>query len=56
MLDLRKFEGTLLWGGGALEKSPNIVNWKLVCADKEEGGLGIHSLVLLNKALLEMWG
>ena len=33
---------------------PHLVNWKVCYADKE-GGLGIRSLVALNKALLGKW-
>ena len=41
-------------GGGALEKKPHLVNWSLVCANKE-GGLGICRLMALDKALLGKW-
>ena len=33
---------------------PHLVNWKVCYVDKE-GGLGIRSLVALNKALLGKW-
>ena len=41
-----------MWGGGALEKKPHLVNWSAVCNDMRQGGLGIHNPVALNKALL----
>ena len=44
-----------LWGGGALEKKMQLVNWSAVCVDMRQGDLGIHSLVALNKALLGKW-
>ena len=30
---LEKILRDFLWGGGALEKKPHLVNWSLVCAD-----------------------
>ena len=52
---LEKILRDFMWGGGALEKKPHLVNWSLVCADMRQGGLGIRSLVALNKALLRKW-
>ena len=42
-------------GGGSLEGKAHLINWKLVCSPKEEGGLGIRKIDLLNKALLGKW-
>ncbi|RVW38516.1 putative ribonuclease H protein [Vitis vinifera] len=50
-----KYPRDFLWGGGALEKKMQLVNWSVVCADMRQGGLGIRSLVALNKALLGKW-
>ncbi|RVW46228.1 LINE-1 retrotransposable element ORF2 protein [Vitis vinifera] len=44
-----------LWGGGALEKKPHLVNWDTVCMDKRKGGLGVRRLSILNRALLCKW-
>ena len=44
-----------LWGGGNLERKAHFVNWEVVGADKENGGLGLRKLALLNKALLGKW-
>ncbi|RVW47728.1 Transposon TX1 uncharacterized 149 kDa protein [Vitis vinifera] len=52
---LEKIQRDFLWGGGALEKKPHLVSWKVVCADKKKGGLGIRSLATFNKALLGKW-
>ena len=45
-------ERDFLWGGGALERKPHLVDWSIVCSDKRKGGLGVRNLALLNKALL----
>ena len=52
---LEKIQRDFLWGGGALEKKPHLVNWSAVGTDMRQGGLGIRSLVALNKALLGKW-
>ena len=41
--------------GGNIEKKIHLVNWDLVCYAKEKGGLGIHSLSIVNRALLGKW-
>ncbi|RVW57289.1 putative ribonuclease H protein [Vitis vinifera] len=50
---LEKLQRDFLWEGGNMERKTHLVNWEMVCADKENGGLGLRKLVLLNKALLE---
>ena len=52
---LEKLQRDFLWGGGNLEKKVHLVNWEVICADKENGGLGLRKLALLNKALLGKW-
>ncbi|RVX15105.1 putative ribonuclease H protein [Vitis vinifera] len=52
---LEKIQRDFLWGGGALENRPHLVSWKIICAAKKDGGMGIHSLSILNKALLGKW-
>ncbi|RVW82252.1 hypothetical protein CK203_041736 [Vitis vinifera] len=52
---LEKIQRDFLWGGGALEKKPHLVSWKVICAAKKDGGLGIRSLATFNKALLRKW-
>ncbi|RVX17120.1 putative ribonuclease H protein [Vitis vinifera] len=44
-----------LWGGGALERKPHLVNWDTVCLDKRKGGLGVRRLSTLNRAFLCKW-
>ncbi|KAJ9694717.1 hypothetical protein PVL29_010271 [Vitis rotundifolia] len=38
-----------------MERKAHLVNWEVVCGDKENGGLGIRKLTLMNKALLGKW-
>ena len=52
---LEKLQRDFLWGGGNLERKAHFVNWEVVGADKENGGLGLRKLALLNKALLGKW-
>ena len=52
---LEKLQRDFLWEGGNMERKTHLVNWEMVCADKENGGLGLRKLVLLNKALLGKW-
>ena len=38
-----------------MEGKIHLVNWEVVCTDKEKGGLGLRKLVMLNKALIGKW-
>ena len=52
---LEKLQRDFLWGGGSLERKIHLINWAVVCSQKENGGLGIRKIDLLNKALLGKW-
>ena len=52
---LEKVQRDFLWGGGNLEGKIHLVNWEVVCTDKDKGGLGLRKLAMLNKALLGKW-
>ena len=52
---LEKVQRDFLWGGGNLERKAHLVNWEVVCADKDKGGLGLRKLAFLNKVLLGKW-
>ena len=54
-LRLEKIQRDFLWGGGALERKPHLVNWYTVCLDKRKGGLRVRRLSTLNRALLCKW-
>ena len=49
---LEMIQRDFLSGGGNLGKKAYLVSWTTICTDKK-GGLGIRSLSLLNRALLE---
>ena len=52
---LEKTQWDFLWGGGNLDTKIHLVNWETVCTSKKGGGLGIRSLLNLNKSLLGKW-
>nr|CAN68550.1 hypothetical protein VITISV_027787 [Vitis vinifera] len=52
---LEKLQRYFLWGGGSMERKIHLINWEVVCTQKESGGLGIRKIDLLNKALLGKW-
>ena len=52
---LEKVQRDFLWEWGNLERKVHLVNWEVICADKDKGGLGLRKLVFLNKALLGKW-
>ncbi|RVW76702.1 putative ribonuclease H protein [Vitis vinifera] len=52
---LEKVQRDFLWGGENLEGKIHLVNWEVVCTDKEKGGLGLRKLAMLNKAFLSKW-
>ena len=52
---IEKIQRDFLWGGGSVEGKVHLINWQVVCSPKEEGGLGIRKIDLLNKTLLGKW-
>ena len=38
-----------------MERKVHLINWEVVCAQKEKGGLGLRKIILLNEALLGKW-
>ncbi|WKA05686.1 hypothetical protein VitviT2T_023635 [Vitis vinifera] len=38
-----------------MERKTHMVKWGVVCGDKENGGLGIRKITIMNKALLGKW-
>uniref|UniRef100_A0A2N9JBN0 Reverse transcriptase zinc-binding domain-containing protein n=1 Tax=Fagus sylvatica TaxID=28930 RepID=A0A2N9JBN0_FAGSY len=52
---IEKLQRDFLWGGMGNDFKHHLVGWDKVCVPKAIGGLGVQSLVLLNKALLGKW-
>ena len=52
---LEKLQRDFLWGGESSERKVHLINWEVVCTQKEKGGLGIQKIDPLNKALLGKW-
>lgn len=52
---LEKMQRSFLWGESDLPRKFHLGNWKNVFMSKEQRGLGIRKLDLLNRALLRKW-
>lgn len=52
---IKKLQRDFLWGGGEEAFHYHLVAWDRVCVPKENGGLGVRSLVTFNLALLGKW-
>ncbi|KAL9680174.1 hypothetical protein QQ045_018052 [Rhodiola kirilowii] len=47
-----------LWRGNCDKKGGNLVKWEDVCREREEGGLGLKNIEMMNYAMVigQMWG
>ena len=52
---IEKLQRDFLWGGVGDDHKFHLVNWKQACSPIPHGGLGIHNMLLFNKALLGKW-
>ncbi|CAL5412431.1 unnamed protein product [Camellia sinensis] len=50
-----KIQANFLWGGSDLRRKVHIVRWDTVTKSKHLGGLGIRSIIVMNKCLLLKW-
>ena len=48
-------ESRFLWSGDKNKKKYHLVNWSTVCMPRDQGGLGILDLELMNISLLSKW-
>ncbi|KAJ9671525.1 hypothetical protein PVL29_025297 [Vitis rotundifolia] len=53
---LEKFQRDFLWGGGSLERKIHLINWEVVCTQKEKGGLGIRKILFWKKVVGVKYG
>lgn len=52
---IEKIKRYFLWQGRTEEFKSHLVEWNKVCRPKEEGGLGLRPVKLMNQALLGKW-
>ena len=52
---LEKLQRDFLWEGESLERKIHLINWEVVCTQKEKRGIDIWKIDILNKALLGKW-
>ena len=50
-----KLRSGFLWSNKKEKKKYHLVNWKTVCLPKDQGGLGVLDLEVMNIALLAKW-
>jgi hypothetical protein len=48
------YRSRFFWQGDR-EKKYRLAKWSVVCSPKDQGGLGIHDLVVKNTVLLSKW-
>ena len=52
---LEKIQKDFVWGSSSIKRKIHLIKWENVCQCKMKGGLGIISLILMDKALLSKW-
>lgn len=52
---IEKLQQDFLWNDSIEKKKYHLVRWETVCKPLAQGGLGIRSIVKMNKALLGKW-
>lgn len=53
---INKLGKRFLWfGGDTVRKKSSLISWKVVCSNKDQGGLGVINLDTINRALLAKW-
>ncbi|XP_058754370.1 uncharacterized mitochondrial protein AtMg00310-like [Vicia villosa] len=53
--DIVAIQRNFLWGGCEIRKTVNWVSWDTICKTREEGGLGVKNVEIMNVALLSKW-
>jgi hypothetical protein len=49
------FRARLVWQEDKDKRKYHLVKWTVVCQPKDQGGLGVINLEMMNKALLAKW-
>ncbi|XP_028107652.1 uncharacterized protein LOC114306580 [Camellia sinensis] len=52
---ISKLQANFLWGGSATNRKVHMVKWKEVAKSKNQGGLGVRDLGVVNECLLLKW-
>ena len=52
---IEKLQRDFLWGGIGDEFKYHLVNWRIICAPIQQGGLGLRQIIPFNQALLGKW-
>jgi hypothetical protein len=55
LLKLDYYQFRFFWQGDSEKKKYRLAKWGVVCCPKDQGGLGIHDLLVKNSALLGKW-
>ncbi|XP_058746653.1 uncharacterized protein LOC131619585 [Vicia villosa] len=53
--EITSIQRKFLWGGCDIKRSICWVRWDSVCKSREEGGLGVKNVEVMNAALLSKW-
>ncbi|XP_058758239.1 uncharacterized protein LOC131631463 [Vicia villosa] len=53
--EIHTIQSKFLWSGGDRKRSVHWVSWDTVCKTREEGGLGVKNVEIMNAALLSKW-
>ncbi|XP_058776310.1 uncharacterized protein LOC131650623 [Vicia villosa] len=53
--EIRAIQSNFLWNGSELKRHIHWVSWDFVCKTREEGGLGVKNVEIMNVALLSKW-
>lgn len=48
-------QSRFLWGGDELRRKIHLVKWKEISKSKNQGGLGVKRIKLMNDCLLLKW-
>ncbi|XP_058784295.1 uncharacterized protein LOC131659071 [Vicia villosa] len=53
--EIRSIQSSFLWNGSEDKRTIHWVRWDTVCKERDEGGLGVKNVEVVNLALLSKW-